>query len=237
MNMANAQRIEANRCKRMMHEKLHEQQSLRGSIGVLGETESQRPASNEEKGLKLLQRIFKRHLRRNFDYIQMGSIDYKRSLMLKQQKEAFQKTRAVEQLANRLHVHHVVAKTKAFCRWREAVKELSHTFNSRESSSANHQLSTVQELISQMNQIQAARSKAGSSDEKLLPGHLSKLSKRKKSALLLMDQLVLARMSDYFSCWKLKVLLSKGQHSLLNLDQSMGQAECSLDYSVFRKYL
>lgn len=59
------------------------------SLAVLAHEEVHKPMSKEERGMKMLQRIFKRHLRRNFDYIQMGSIDYKRSLMLKQQKETF----------------------------------------------------------------------------------------------------------------------------------------------------
>jgi len=49
-----------------------------------------------EEGLRVLQRLFKRNLRRNFDYLQMGSIDYKRSLMLKRQQEEFRKMRAIE---------------------------------------------------------------------------------------------------------------------------------------------
>lgn len=113
------------------------------------------------------------------------------------------------------------------------VKELSCT----ESSSGTDKMSsTVKELLSQINQLQAARSSASLSDENLT-AHLSKLSKRKKIALLFMDKLVLRRISDYFSHWKLNLLLSKAQHSLTNFDQSLTQAECSLDYSVFRKYL
>lgn len=34
-----------------------------------------------------------------------------------------------------------------------------------------------------------------------------KLTKRKKNALNHLDQLVLQRLSDYFTCWKLKILL------------------------------
>ena len=41
--------------------------------------------NRKEEGLRVLQRIFKRNLRKNFDYLQMGSIDYKRCLMLKRQ--------------------------------------------------------------------------------------------------------------------------------------------------------
>lgn len=43
----------------------------------------QAPPNRNEEGLRVLQRIFKRNLRKNFDYLQMGSIDYKRCLMLK----------------------------------------------------------------------------------------------------------------------------------------------------------
>lgn len=55
-----------------------------------------------------------------------------------------------------------------------------------------------------------------------------------------MDSLLLSRLSDYFSCWKLKVLLQKGQGSSFVLDQSLldgSKMECSLDYSVWRKHL
>jgi len=35
----------------------------------------------------------------------------------------------------------------------------------------------------------------------------AKLKKKRKNAIFYMDQLVMQRLSDYFSCWKLKVLL------------------------------
>ena len=92
-------------------------------------------------------------MRRNFDYLQMGSIDYKRSLMLKQQKEAFQKMRALralEQMTNRFRMQQIVAKTKAFCRWREVVKELSLSQSSKETNPNTTQL-VVQELLTQFN--------------------------------------------------------------------------------------
>ena len=44
----------------------------------------------------------------------------------------------------------------------------------------------------------------------MMTSGISKLSKREKAAIKLMDKNVMARISDYFSCWKLKVLLEKG---------------------------
>ena len=41
-------------------------------------------------------------------------------------------------------------------------------------------------------------------------------------------------MSDYFSYWRLKALLSKGQHNLQNLEESLMMNEQSLDYSYWR---
>ena len=82
MNMANVQRIEANRCKRFMAKQLEGRPSNQLSSGMRQDTS--KPISRKEEGLRTLQRIFKRHLRRNFDFLQMGSIDYKRSLMIKQ---------------------------------------------------------------------------------------------------------------------------------------------------------
>ena len=38
----------------------------------------------------------------------------------------------------------------------------------------------------------------------------NKLSKKKKNAIKHMDRLILERLSDYFTCWKLKVLLGQG---------------------------
>jgi hypothetical protein len=68
----------------------------------------------------------------------------------------------------------------------------------------------------------------------------AKLSKRKKNALIYMDQLVLQRLSDYFTCWKLKVLLGQQSENkkllrrrpLEDLDQS---AELQLDFTTWRK--
>ena len=116
----------------------------------------EKPVSKQEEGIKVLQRIFKRHLRRNFDYLQMGSIDYKRSLMIKSQQDKFMKMRAIEQLNSRLRVHLVVAKTKAFCRWREASKDFSSqlTYGSQE----NSQYPYVQELLGQIEQLKAKQS-------------------------------------------------------------------------------
>lgn len=75
----------------------------------------------------MLQRIFKRNLRKNFDYLQMGSIDYKRCLMLKKQQEEFRKMRALEAISSRLKIKQGVARTKAFYKWRETAKEFSNT--------------------------------------------------------------------------------------------------------------
>ena len=51
-----------------------------------------------------------------------------------------------------------------------------------------------------------------------------------------MDRNITARISDYFTCWKLKVLLQKGQSQIDNFDLSIG-GECSLDYSIWRRHL
>jgi len=67
----------------------------------------------------------------------------------------------------------------------------------------------------------------------------NKLSKRKKSAIRYMEQRVMSRLSDYFSCWKLKVLLSKGQ-SIGQIPQNsylLDRSSCSLDYSIWRNFL
>ena len=56
----------------------------------------------------------------------------------------------------------------------------------------------------------------------MLSRSLTKLgSKRKKSALLLMEKHLMTRLSDYFSWWKLKVLLEKGQSMVSHVDQSL----------------
>ena len=47
----------------------------------------------------------------------------------------------------------------------------------------------------------------------------------------MMDKQVMARISDYFYGWKLKVLLKP------DLDQSTSGVDCSLDYSIWRKTL
>ena len=48
----------------------------------------------------------------------------------------------------------------------------------------------------------------------------------------------MSRLSDYFSCWKLHMLLQRFQN-LGNISQSqiLDPSECSLDYSVWRNYL
>ena len=69
----------------------------------------------------------------------------------------------------------------------------------------------------------------------MMTSGISKLSKREKAAIKLMDKNVMARISDYFSCWKLKVLLEKGASQVSRLDETVGQADCSLDYSIWRK--
>ena len=78
----------------------------------------------------------------------MGSIDYKRSLMIKSQREKFMKMRAIEQMNSRLRVHLVVAKTKAFCRWRESTKDqFSSQITNSYGSHDNTEYSRVQELL------------------------------------------------------------------------------------------
>lgn len=49
---------------------------------------------------------------------------------------------------NRLRVQQTVVKTKAFCRWREVVKELSLTFEGSSNNSALHQQSIIKDLLS-----------------------------------------------------------------------------------------
>ena len=44
---------------------------------------------------------------------------------MEMQKKIFQKTRAVEQIANRLKVHYAIIKTKALARWKDVSRELS----------------------------------------------------------------------------------------------------------------
>lgn len=135
----------------------------------------------------------------------------------------------------------VVAKTKAFCRWRETTKEISLTSLNSETAS-QHQIQTVNELLLQFNQLQNSTKRTSISDDdsekQMITRSLStKLSKRQKQALRTMDKNVMAQLSDYFSCWKLKVLLEKGQSYISHLDQSLGPVDCSLDYSVFRRHL
>jgi len=50
-----------------------------------------------------------------------------------------------------------------------------------------------------------------------------------------MDKQVMARISDYFYAWKLKVLLKPPDTSCL--DQSIGTVDCSLDYNIWRQTL
>lgn len=65
-----------------------------------------------------------------------------------------------------------------------------------------------------------------------------KLCKRKKMAIRFMEQRVMSRLSDYFSCWKLHMLLQSGQTlGQISQSQILDPSECSLDYSVWRNYL
>ena len=56
--------------------------------------------------------------------------------------------------------------------------------------------------------------------------------------------MVLSRLSDYFQSWKLKTILNKGTSTKAGGDEAssmnasmLGAADCSLDYSVFRRNL
>mmetsp|Transcript_10017 Transcript_10017/g.13627 ORF Transcript_10017/g.13627 Transcript_10017/m.13627 type:complete len:86 (+) Transcript_10017:875-1132(+) len=82
MSVANIQKIQANRCKRLMLEQGN------SNVGVVPKLRKLTKVVNKkEEGAKLLGRILKRKLQRNFDSLQMGSIDYKRSLLLKREKK------------------------------------------------------------------------------------------------------------------------------------------------------
>ena len=82
----------------------------------------------------------------------------------------------------------------------------------------------------QMTKRQSVKSSENSTERfSMMTSGISKLSKRKKAALKLIDKNLMARISDYFSCWKLKVLLEEGASQVSWLDETFGQADCSLD--------
>lgn len=64
------------------------------------------------------------------------------------------------------------------------------------------------------------------------------MSKEKKKVIRDIEKRLMSRLSDYFTCWKLKMLLRRGQ-SLAQISQSqiLDPSECSLDYSVWRNHL
>ena len=68
------------------------------------------------------------------------------------------------------------------------------------------------ELLSQireMNSRSEAHTTSAVSLGSATQSQAAKLSKKKKRAIFNMDQMVLSRISDYFTCWKLKVLLGQ----------------------------
>ena len=67
----------------------------------------------------------------------------------------------------------------------------------------------------------------------------SKPNKRQKAAIFKLDQLVISHLTDYFSVWQLKTKLeaNKTLGEISNASMIGDPAECSMDYSVFRRNL
>ena len=65
----------------------------------------------------------------------------------------------------------------------------------------------------------------------------NKLSKKKKNAIKHMDRLILERLSDYFTCWKLKVLLGQSMpnEDETSVHRASEEDELQLDFSVWRR--
>ena len=81
------------------------------------------PQDRKVQGVLVLERLLKRHLRQNFDQLNMQSIGYKRNLTELKRSNDFRKTRSLGMLKNILRIHDVVSKTKAFCKWSEVSRE------------------------------------------------------------------------------------------------------------------
>lgn len=84
MNMANFQRIEANRCKKELKSQIAIQQSTVPFPSQETPFIKSIKPNRTQEGLRKLLNLFKKRVQRNFDYLQMGSIDYKRTLLIKQ---------------------------------------------------------------------------------------------------------------------------------------------------------
>ena len=79
MSMANVQKTEAERYRRVMATQARKKAHVKGIANVAQYTK-------REEGLRQLSRLAKRHLRKNFDLLQMNSIDYQRTLMIQKEQ-------------------------------------------------------------------------------------------------------------------------------------------------------
>ena len=116
----------------MEETKAGDSQSLRHSLPISARMTSrmlQDSTSPIDKALTILQRIKKRHLERHWHSLHIGSIDNKRCLQLKKQKDEYKMRRAIEHMNNmlksRARMHQQVNKAKRFSQWKENVRELS----------------------------------------------------------------------------------------------------------------
>ena len=143
--------------------------------------------SRREQGLSQLSRLVKRHLRKNFDLLQMNSIDYQRTLMIKREQYKVKQQRALDKLDLHLRIQTNQAKTKAFYQWRESVN-VNNTYSSggnRTNMMLSFGLSTIER-------------------------RKSNLSKVQKKVIRRMDEALLTHISAFFTQWKLKTLLLRG---------------------------
>lgn len=60
--------------------------------------------TKKEEALRLLGRLARRHLRKNFDLLQMNSIDYQRTLLIKKEQVKIKQQRALDRLALHLRM-------------------------------------------------------------------------------------------------------------------------------------
>ena len=111
--------------------------------------------SRREQGLSQLSRLVKRHLRKNFDLLQMNSIDYQRTLMIKREQYKVKQQRALDKLDLYLRIQTNQAKTKAFYQWRESVN-VNNTHSSggnRTNMMLSFGLSTIERRKSNLSKV------------------------------------------------------------------------------------
>ena len=108
--------------------------------------------TKKQEAIRILERVAKRRLKRKFDQLSLGSIDYKRSLQIKREQDKFRRQSSLDRLHSILRRREVVSKTKAFCKWRESVTHSSGSskVSLSPSTSVNHELSG---LLSQIKEL------------------------------------------------------------------------------------